>query len=80
MLIKLISINPDRNRKRFYEINDLQLSLWDDNYILELHWGRIGTKGQKKSLYFDSEDEMIKEVSRRLQLRNKHNYFINMNQ
>ncbi|MDH4129099.1 MAG: WGR domain-containing protein [Spirochaetota bacterium] len=80
MLIKLISINHEVNRNRFYEINDLQLSLWDDNYILELHWGRIGTQGRKKALYFNSENVMIKEVGRRLQIRNRHNYVINESQ
>ncbi|MDH4128851.1 MAG: WGR domain-containing protein [Spirochaetota bacterium] len=80
MLIKLISINHEVNRNRFYEINDLQLSLWDDNYILELHWGRIGTNGRKKSLYFDSDNEMIKEINRRLQKRSRHGYLISESQ
>ena len=63
---------PERNRSAFYHLvagRDLF------GLILIRHWGRIGTRGQPKLKYrFDSEEKMMREFRRILQVRYRHGY------
>ncbi|MFP7756210.1 WGR domain-containing protein [Thermodesulfobacteriota bacterium B35] len=63
---------PERNRSAFYHLmagRDLF------GLVLIRHWGRIGTRGQPKlKSRFASEEEMLREFQRILQLRFRHGY------
>lgn len=52
--LHLRAINPERNVAREY-ILDVQPDLFG-HWIIELHWGRIGTRGQCRTLSFEHTD------------------------
>ena len=65
---------PDKNRYRFYEIT-LQYGLFHEYYLIR-RWGRIGTRGRKIEMAFDTLEEVKEEVERLLQIRKKHGYSV----
>lgn len=52
--LHLRAINPERNVAREYLL-DVQPDLFG-HWIVELHWGRIGTRGQCRTLSFEHTD------------------------
>ena len=70
----LTSVNTDENRYRFYEIS-LQYGLFN-HYFLIRKWGRIGTKGRKIEMPFNTIEEVEKEIKRLLHIREKHGYSV----
>lgn len=52
--LHLRAINPMRNVAREYVL-DAQPDLFG-HWIVELHWGRIGTRGQCRTLSFEHTD------------------------
>lgn len=59
--IHLQSVDPSRNRARFYSmavVRDLF-----GNWMLVKRWGRIGTSGRMSSLTFSSAGEAISALS-----------------
>jgi predicted DNA-binding WGR domain protein len=48
-------VDQAQNMARFYEI-DVQPTLFGD-YVVQRHWGRIGTAGQFKTFWHSSEDQ-----------------------
>jgi predicted DNA-binding WGR domain protein len=70
----LTSINTDKNRYRFYEIT-LQHGLFYKYFVIR-KWGRIGTKGRKIEMPFDTMEEVEKEIQRLLKIRKRHGYSV----
>lgn len=62
------SIDPERNRYRFYSLS-LSVDLWGETFLIQ-HWGRIGTKGQRKFVWLPTKalDNYIQQVLRQRQL------------
>lgn len=73
MVLKLKSIDPDRNRYRFYSIDDLETDLFA-RYSLRISWGRIGERYRTKTLVFTTQYDLDKEITRRIKTRLKHGY------
>ncbi len=73
MILKMISVNKEKNRKRFYVIEDLQLSLFNDR-ILNIHWGRIGYRGRHRTLHFETQEDYDKMLVKLLRKRKSHQY------
>ena len=53
-------IDHSKNMARSYELS-VQLGLFGD-VALTRHWGRIGSAGQTREYWFDSEDTATKEA------------------
>ena len=68
------SIDPDRNRFRFFSMY-IERSLFGE-FILSCTWGRIGTKGRTKPYYFDSEEECEKMLEKIVKVRIDHGYCV----
>ncbi len=73
--IKLQSIDESKNRKRGYCISTLQQGLFAP-YVLEVNFGRIGSKGRTKTYFFDTEEELEIKLAQLLKIRKRHNYEI----
>ena len=67
--VYLYRIQPDRNCYRYYELS-LQPGLFQE-WSLRRSWGRIGTKGRDKTVWFASREkaEQFCERKRREKLR-----------
>ena len=65
--IELIAIDPAQNIRRRYVIR-VTADLFGA-FIVETHWGRIGTKGQGKCLSFADRDAAARYVSAILRRR-----------
>jgi predicted DNA-binding WGR domain protein len=65
---RLVSIDPKKNRYRFYTIV-WQQTLWNDRAI-QTTWGRIGGFGRSRVAYFECEkarrEALAEMVARRL--------------
>jgi len=59
-IILLQRIDQSRNMARSYELS-LQPGLFGD-VALTRHWGRIGSAGQTREYWFDSEHKAAKEA------------------
>jgi len=59
-IILLQRMDQSRNMARSYELS-LQPGLFGD-VALTRHWGRIGSAGQTREYWFDSEDKATKEA------------------
>ncbi len=75
MIIELKSIDEEKNRYRYYMINDLQLDLFS-TYSLEIHYGRMNTKGRSMTLTFNSRIDLESELKRRIRKRIRNDYVI----
>jgi predicted DNA-binding WGR domain protein len=53
--VYLVSIDPSRNRCRFYTLT-WQPSLFEGGAIVR-RWGRIGTEGRWRAIFFGSREE-----------------------
>lgn len=49
--------DPTRNMARYYELS-IETTLFGD-IMLTRRWGRIGTRGQRRSLMFEREEEAV---------------------
>ncbi len=65
------SIDPEKNRYRFYSLS-LSVDLWGETFLIQ-HWGRIGTKGQRKFVWLPTA-ELDKYVQQILHQRELHGY------
>ncbi len=65
--IHLQAINPDRNVARDYRIA-LSMDLFG-HWIIDLHWGRIGTRGQKRTVSFADAEHAVRFVRHTLTRR-----------
>lgn len=64
MTVRLLRVDPTRNMARFYEL-DIQIGLFGDACVMR-YWGRIGTNGQGKENWLESETEAL-ELARKLE-------------
>lgn len=71
-MLRLRSIDPDRNRWRAYEI-DLQPTLFGE-VSLVTRWGRIGTRGQTNVYHFPTHAEALRKVRDLIRRRRRHGY------
>ncbi|MBI1741879.1 WGR domain-containing protein [Candidatus Acetothermia bacterium] len=69
--IRWQSIDSGRNRYRFYSLS-LSVDLWG-GLILVQHWGRIGTKGQRKFVW-GTPEELEQYALQILRQRELHGY------
>lgn len=64
-----VSIDPARNRRRFYTIA-WQKSFWDGGAVIR-SWGRLGGKGRQLTTFYldrsSAQDKIERMVKRRLQ-------------
>ncbi len=65
--IELIAVDPARNIRRRYAIR-VTADLFGA-FIVETDWGRIGTKGQSKCLFFPDQNGAARYVSAVLRRR-----------
>lgn len=70
----LVSIDPQRNRHRFYTLT-WQPSLFGGGAIVK-RWGRVGTDGQWQAAFFGTRDEAQTTVEEILKRRLGHGYQI----
>lgn len=71
-MLRLRSIDPDRNRWRAYAI-DLRPTLFG-GVSLVTRWGRIGTEGQEKVYHFSTRQEALRKARRLVRRRRRHDY------
>ena len=69
--IYLESIDPKRNRHRWYRI-DAELTLFGG--VIRREWGRIGQKGRGVQHDFETYPEAIFQIKRIVRTRKKHGY------
>jgi len=65
--LHLRAINPERNVAREYQL-DVQPDLFG-HWIVALHWGRIGTRGQCRTFSFEHSDAGSRFVGHNLARR-----------
>jgi predicted DNA-binding WGR domain protein len=70
--IRLISLDPARNRARFYLLQ-WQATL-DGNRALLCTWGRIGTWGRSQAIVYHDHSDTHKHITGILRRRLKHGY------
>jgi predicted DNA-binding WGR domain protein len=64
--IDMVAISATANIRRHYRIINAR-DLFD-HIVIDLHWGRIGTRGQSKSVSFAAQtdaDKFVAQVLRR---------------
>jgi predicted DNA-binding WGR domain protein len=62
MAIRLSRVDPAKNMARFYEL-DIQSGLFGDVCVVR-HWGRIGSNGQGKEHWLESDAKAIELTSK----------------
>jgi predicted DNA-binding WGR domain protein len=70
--IRLISIDPTRNRARFYLLQ-WHTTLYGDRALL-CTWGRIGTRGRSQPRTFQDASDVRRHITRILRRRLQHGY------
>ena len=70
----LVSVDPSLNRYRFYTLS-WQPSLFGGGAIVR-RWGRIGSKGRWRALFFGSRGEAQKTMEEILKRRLGHGYSV----
>ena len=70
--VRLESIDPARNRARFYVLH-WQPLLWGGAALIR-HWGRIGTRGRRQVLLEASHPRVDQAVHQLLNQRLRHGY------
>ena len=68
----LVSIDPDRNRARFYRLQ-WQPALWEERALVCI-WGRLGTLGQMSVLHVGDTPQATADAAQLLRLRLRHGY------
>jgi len=68
----LVSIDPAKNRYRFYTLT-WQAALFDGLALVRC-WGRIGTSGQSRAIFFGTREGAQKTVEETLKRRLTHGY------
>lgn len=69
---RLVSIDPTRNRFRFYVLAR-QRTLWDE-WAISTTWGRIGSVGQSRVAYYENRDKLAEGFARLLRKRLARGY------
>ncbi|MEA1867289.1 MAG: WGR domain-containing protein [Thermodesulfobacteriota bacterium] len=69
--IYLESIDPKRNRHRWYRI-DAELTLFGG--VVRREWGRVGQKGRRVERTLESYQEAVLQIKRIMDVRKKHGY------
>lgn len=72
MEIYLKSIDPEKNRFRFYSMA-VQPDLFGQYYLIRT-WGRIGSRGRCMPEIFNTYDEAIKSIDAIVKVRHNHGY------
>lgn len=68
----LLSIDPDKNRFRFYRISQ-QRTLWDEDVLVQT-WGRLGTDGRSRVCFLDDGELAQAVITKQLRRRLQHGY------
>jgi len=71
--IHLESIDPKRNRHRWYRI-EAEVTLFGG--VVRREWGRVGQKGRRIEHELESYHEAVLQIKRIMQTRKKHGYKI----
>ena len=69
--IYLESIDPKRNRHRWYRI-EAESTLFGG--VVRQEWGRVGQKGRRIEHELESYQETVLQIKRIMQTRKKHGY------
>jgi predicted DNA-binding WGR domain protein len=70
--VRLVSIDPEQNRFRFYTIS-WQKTLWGE-WTIRSTWGRIGGMGTSQVAYFQSEQALRMTLPKVLAQRRARGY------
>ena len=70
--LRLVSLDPSRNRARFYLLQ-WHPTLWDDVALVGV-WGRIGSRRQAKVLLHAPTPQVDATVARLVRRRLQHGY------
>jgi len=68
----LVSIDPKKNRYRFYRISH-QRTLWDEDVLVQT-WGRLGTEGRSRLCFLDDAAQAHTMMAKLLHRRSLHGY------
>jgi predicted DNA-binding WGR domain protein len=68
----LVSIDPAKNRHRFYRISR-QRTLWDEDVLVQT-WGRIGTDGRSRVCFLEDGEPAQIAMAKLLRRRLQHGY------
>ncbi len=71
-ILHLTLIQPDRNCYRYYELS-LQPGLFQEWSLIRT-WGRIGTKGCGKTVWFSSREQAEQFYERKRREKLRHGY------
>ena len=69
--IYLESINPKRNRHRWYRI-EAEVTLFGG--VVRREWGRVGQKGRWIERELESYQEAVLQINRIMDVRKRHGY------
>lgn len=72
MTILLHQRDPARNRQRFYAL-DIERNLFGE-WSLSRRWGRIGTHGQQRLDWHETEEEAEAALQRKLKKKQRRGY------
>jgi len=70
----LVSIDPAKNRYRFYRINH-QRTLWDEDVLVQT-WGRLGTDGRARLCFLETTEQSQAMMAKLLRRRLQHGYYL----
>ena len=70
----LVNVDPDKNRYRFYTLT-WQPSLFG-GLALVRSWGRIGTSGRSRAIFFADQEGAQKAVEEIMKRRMAHGYAV----
>ena len=68
----LYQIDPARNKQRFYAIR-LERNLFGAWTVIR-HWGRIGTHGQQRTDWHETEEAAARAIQRKLREKQRRGY------
>ncbi len=69
--IYLESIDPKRNRHRWYRI-EAEVTLFGG--VVRREWGRVGQKGRRIEHELESYQEAVLQINRIMDIRKNHGY------
>jgi predicted DNA-binding WGR domain protein len=70
----LVSINPTKNRYRFYRMTH-QHTLWNEDVLVQT-WGRMGTEGRSRLCFLEDADQAQALMAKLLRRRLQHGYAV----